>query len=124
MRRRILILGIFLGLAFLVASVPATRFGTSLDSTASREAGSVQHRSKVALPVPATRSETSFDSSASPETESVHLYVNDSPVEELNYVIQERFRNAPGAGMARMPVVPEHTYRFNPKGKDEKNVVQ
>src|SRR4051794_27155831 len=47
-----------------------------------------------------------------------------SPVEALDYCIQERFHDLSGFGMARMPVVPQHLYRFDPETPEEKAAVE
>ena len=46
-----------------------------------------------------------------------------SPVEALNYSIQKRFQTLEGFGMARMPVVPQHVYEFDPQTPDERAAV-
>jgi hypothetical protein len=47
-----------------------------------------------------------------------------SPVEGLNYSLQERFRTLDGFGMARIPAVPQHVYQFDPQTPDEKAAVE
>jgi hypothetical protein len=47
-----------------------------------------------------------------------------SPVEGLNYTLQERFRTLDGFGMARIPAVPQHVYQFDPETPDEKAAVE
>jgi hypothetical protein len=45
------------------------------------------------------------------------------PIEELDYCIQKRFHTVDEFGMARIPVVPQHLYEFNPETPDEKAAV-
>jgi hypothetical protein len=47
-----------------------------------------------------------------------------SPVEALNYCLQERFHTLDGFGMARIPTVPQHVYQFDPETPDEKAAVE
>jgi hypothetical protein len=46
-----------------------------------------------------------------------------SPVGPLDRCIQERFHTLTEFGMGRMPVVPQHIYRFDPTTADEKAAV-
>jgi hypothetical protein len=47
-----------------------------------------------------------------------------SPVDGLDYTLQERFRTLDGFGMARIPTVPQHVYQFDPVTPDEKAAVE
>lgn len=46
-----------------------------------------------------------------------------SPVDALDYTIQERFRTIKGFGISRISVVPEHMHEFDPESGDEKAAV-
>jgi hypothetical protein len=119
MRGRVPIRSIPLATAITAALVVGSRFATRSELSTSLGGRSVIRSVPGANPVDALPSKN--PPLILPEFRSVSRA---SPIEVLNYSVQERFRTIDGFGMARLPVVPQHVDLFDPKTPEEKAAVE
>jgi Protein of unknown function (DUF3365) len=118
MRGRIPLCGLALATATVTASVVGAGFATRPEFSASLGGGSASRSFPGARPAESPRSR--IPPASLPATRFVSAA---SPVEALNYSVQERFRTTKGFGMSRLLVVPQHVW-FDPETPDEKAAVE